>query len=98
MLGATSSHTDPIKHLENTLAKHTSMFDTILQAIQDSETAMEAHLGDIQVETGLMHADHAKLEEQVDEAESLLASLTPSMKNVLEQLRALQEEVPVLRV
>ncbi|KAJ1136041.1 hypothetical protein NDU88_002467 [Pleurodeles waltl] len=88
---------DPIRQLESTLEKHTNMSHKILQAIQDSKMAMEAQLGAIQVENGLMQADHAKLVDWVDEAESSLASFTPSIMNVQNQLKALLTEVWVLQ-
>ncbi|KAJ1142720.1 hypothetical protein NDU88_009033 [Pleurodeles waltl] len=74
---------DLIWQLESTLEKHNGMFDRVLKAIQDPKTAIETHLGVIQMENGL---DHAKLAEKMDGAESSLTSLQPSLAAMQDQL------------
>ena len=54
-------------------------------------------MGAIQVETGLLHADHAKLTECVDDTESCLTSMHPAVQNMQEQIHTLQTEVKELR-
>ncbi|KAJ1176312.1 hypothetical protein NDU88_001594 [Pleurodeles waltl] len=63
MLSATTTPVNLIYQLESTLEKNLGMFDKLLQAIEDSKTAMEAQLMVIQIKTGLLRADHAKLAE-----------------------------------
>ncbi|KAJ1186433.1 hypothetical protein NDU88_003214 [Pleurodeles waltl] len=97
ILGVVLPPLDPIKHLESTMENYTSMFDKILQAIQDAKMAKEAPLGAIQVNICLMREAHAKLVEWVGDPDSSLASLMPSMKNIQDQLHALWAEVEVLQ-
>ncbi|KAJ1136660.1 hypothetical protein NDU88_003075 [Pleurodeles waltl] len=84
MLIASPVPVGPIRQLENTLEMHTGMFDRVLQAIQDSKTVMEAQHRAIHIDTGLLRADHAKLTERVDDAESSLTSKQPSQATLKE--------------
>ncbi|KAJ1093720.1 hypothetical protein NDU88_006812 [Pleurodeles waltl] len=52
---------------------------------------------DIQMETGLLRAVQAKLTERVDDAESSLTSIRPSLANVQEQLKIVQAKVRDLK-
>ncbi|KAJ1190997.1 hypothetical protein NDU88_000314 [Pleurodeles waltl] len=69
------------------------MLNKVLQFIQDSKFPMEAQLGGIQIEIGLQLADHAKLTERIDETESTLTSLRPTVAALQDQLKTLQRKV-----
>ena len=86
-----------MKQLETTLHKHTDMFKKILQAIQDSKIALETKIGEVQIETTLLRADHTKLTERVSESEATLASLGPTVVTVQKQLGEVQIELQNLR-
>ena len=88
MFSVASPTGDPMQQLELTLQTHTSMFDHILQAIQDSKVALEAQIGAIQMESGLLRADHAKLSAHVAETEATLASVRPTVLAMQTQMRA----------
>ncbi|KAJ1209497.1 hypothetical protein NDU88_004875 [Pleurodeles waltl] len=95
MLSATPSSMDPMRQLENTLEKHTAMFDKVLQAIQDSKTVIEMLLGAIQIETVLFHTDQAKLAERVDGTESKFSANGPTVETLQKQVKFLQKELTV---
>ncbi|KAJ1174587.1 hypothetical protein NDU88_006407 [Pleurodeles waltl] len=77
--------------------KNTGMFNKVLQAIQDSKMAMEAQLGTIQMETGLLRADHTKLVDRMDDAESTLTKMIPTLASMQDQLKTLQTAVRELK-
>ncbi|KAJ1140396.1 hypothetical protein NDU88_006749 [Pleurodeles waltl] len=89
---ATPTLVDLIRQLESTLEKHTVMFVNGFHAIQDFKTAMEAQLEATQIETGLLLADHAKLNELVDETEFTLTSLRTTVLALQDQLKTLKKE------
>ncbi|KAJ1092080.1 hypothetical protein NDU88_005194 [Pleurodeles waltl] len=85
-----ASPSQPIHQLGAMLKKHMGMFDKVPQAIQDSKVAMETQLGAIQVETGLLQADHTKLVAREAEVELTPTSLRSTMMTVQGQLKTLQ--------
>ena len=92
-----SAPLEPMKQLESTLNGHTAMFEKILTAIRESKEALEAKIGAVQEETGLLRADHTKLAERVSETESCLTSLRPTVTEVQQQMREMRAELHRLR-
>ncbi|KAJ1103778.1 hypothetical protein NDU88_001199 [Pleurodeles waltl] len=68
------------------------MFDKVL-AIQESKAAMETQLGAIRVETDLLQAEHTMLAARVDEVESTLTLMHPTVVMAQNQLKTMQAEV-----
>ena len=93
MFAPASPTGETTKQLEKTLQKHTEMYDKILQAIQDSKVALEAQIGDIQVETGLLRADHKRM----TETEATLGSVRPTVINLQAQMKVVQAELQQLK-
>ena len=88
---------EPMKQLESTLNGHTAMFEKILTAIRESKEVLEAKIGAVQEETGLLRADHTKLSERVSETESCLTSLRPTVVEVQQQMKEMRAELHRLR-
>ncbi|KAJ1165273.1 hypothetical protein NDU88_005701 [Pleurodeles waltl] len=51
--------------------------DKILGAIEDTKTTLQGDIGQVSVEVSLLRADHQKLADRVQEAETVLAELLP---------------------
>ena len=97
MFSSVAAPLEPMKQLETTLNGHTAMFEKILTAIRESKEVLEAKIGTLQEETGLLRADHTKLSERVTETESCLSSLRPTVVEVQQHVKEMRAEMHRLR-
>ncbi|KAJ1190590.1 hypothetical protein NDU88_007328 [Pleurodeles waltl] len=77
--------------LEATLQNHSTHFDKVLQAIMDSKIYLDARIDTVSLDVNLLRADHCKLTDKVDDAESTLVLETPTVQDLQVRLKHMEE-------
>ncbi|KAJ1192956.1 hypothetical protein NDU88_002262 [Pleurodeles waltl] len=82
--------------MNTTLYAYCIQYVKILQAIQDTKTTLETKIDTISQEVNLLHADTRKLADRVDDTESSLATMQPTVQDLQTQMSQLRMEVSSL--
>ena len=73
-----------------------SKLDAVLVAIDQSRSSLENKIDTVAADLSLLHADHRKLVDKVNEAERVLTQLQPEVKTLDESVQSLLERVRFL--
>ena len=71
------------------LATHTTQFEKILTAIQDTKNALEAKIDTVTLDVGLLRSDHKKLAERVTSVELINTTTQPEIKTMQQEINRL---------
>ncbi|KAJ1082321.1 hypothetical protein NDU88_002489 [Pleurodeles waltl] len=85
-----------LAQLDTTLKSHSAQFDKVLQAILDTKTSLETRIDTIATDVTLLRADDRKLADRVEETESSLAALCPTVQDLHSQLKQMQLDLTAL--
>ncbi|KAJ1218301.1 hypothetical protein NDU88_005884 [Pleurodeles waltl] len=80
---------------EEALTQHST---AILVAIQESKAALENQIATLAGEVGLLRDDHNKLKDQVKATENMLGETTPQVKEFMQKLALMNNELKKLTI
>ncbi|KAJ1204422.1 hypothetical protein NDU88_008200 [Pleurodeles waltl] len=86
-----------LAQLDTTLKSHSAQFDKVLQAILDTKMSLETRIDTIATDVTLLRADNRKLADGVEETESSLAALCPTVQDLHSQLKQMQLDLTTLQ-
>ncbi|KAJ1101676.1 hypothetical protein NDU88_006741 [Pleurodeles waltl] len=87
---------ETLAQLDATLKSHSAQFNKVLQAILNTKTSLETRIATIATDVTLLQADHRKLTDHVEETESSLAALRPTVQDLHFQLKQMQLDLTTL--
>ncbi|KAJ1110034.1 hypothetical protein NDU88_007389, partial [Pleurodeles waltl] len=85
-----------LKQMQSRLTAHSSQFDKILQAIQDTKSSLEQGIDFVSQDVGVLRADQHKLTDRVQDAETTLYTVKPTVDELQTQMKQLNTEVMTL--
>ncbi|KAJ1215112.1 hypothetical protein NDU88_002722 [Pleurodeles waltl] len=75
--------------MELTLRNHTTQFEKVLQAIVETRPTLDAQIGAVLVDVGLLRADQRALADKVSETQRDLGGLAPKGQALQEKVQRL---------
>ncbi|KAJ1117505.1 hypothetical protein NDU88_005704 [Pleurodeles waltl] len=84
---------DQVKGPETMPTTMQSQFVKLLAAVVNTKTALQQDIGAISMGLGLLHAEHRKLSERVQETECDIADIHPAQEVLKHQVAALSDPV-----
>ena len=79
--------------LNTLLASHTTQFEKILAAIQDTKNTLEAKIDNVALDVGLLRADHKKLAERVKVIEETNKMAHPEIQTLRQDVTRITNDV-----
>ena len=89
--------TESLKSLGTILEAHSTQFERILAAIQDTKCALESKIDTVALDVGLFRSDHKKLVECVVEVEAVASNLQPEVKEMQQDIKMLSADMEALQ-